>query len=59
MEQEYIIRLYDADLLMFSQSEHGIEGSKAEIHEINQASQIGPFLAGTAISGSTISWSSC
>ena len=37
MEQEYILRLYDADLLTFSLSEHGIEGLKAEIHEINQA----------------------
>ena len=26
MEQEYILRLYDADLLTFSLSEHGIEG---------------------------------
>ena len=37
MEQEYILRLYDADLLTFSLSEHCIEGLKAEIHEINQA----------------------
>ena len=37
MEQEYILRLYDMDLLTFSLSEHGIEGLKAEIHEINQA----------------------
>ena len=37
MEQEYILRLYDTDLLTFSLSEHGIEGLKAEIHEINQA----------------------
>lgn len=37
MEQEYILRLYDTDLLTFSLSERGIEGLKAEIHEINQA----------------------
>ena len=37
MEQEYILRLYDTDLLTFSLSEHGIEGLKAKIHEINQA----------------------
>ena len=37
MEQEYILRLYDTDLLTFSLSEHGIEGLKAETHEINQA----------------------
>ena len=37
MEQEYILRLYDTDLLTFSLSEHGIEGLKGEIHEINQA----------------------
>ena len=37
MEQEYILRLYDTDLLTISLSEHGIEGLKAEIHEINQA----------------------
>lgn len=37
MEQEYILRLYDTDLLTFSLSEHGIEGLKAEIHEIDQA----------------------
>ena len=30
MEQEYILRLYDTDLLTFSLSEHGIEGLKAE-----------------------------
>lgn len=37
MEQEYILRLYDTDLLTFSLSKHGIEGLKAGIHEINQA----------------------
>lgn len=36
MEQEYVLRLYDTDLLSFSLSEHGIEGLKAEIHEVNQ-----------------------
>ena len=36
MEQEYILRLYDTDLLTFSLSEHGIEGLKADIHEVNQ-----------------------
>ncbi len=36
MEQEYVLRLYDTDLLTFSLSEQGIEGLKAEIHEINQ-----------------------
>jgi hypothetical protein len=37
MQQKYVLRLYDTDLLTFSLSEHGIEGLKAEIHEINQA----------------------
>ena len=37
MEQKYVLRLYDTDLMTFSLSEHGIEGLKAEIHEINQA----------------------
>ena len=41
MEQEYILRLYDTDLLTFSLAEHGIEGRKAEIHEINQAERSG------------------
>ena len=36
MEQEYILRLYDTDLLTFSLSEHGLEGLKAKIHEVNQ-----------------------
>lgn len=36
MGQEYDLRLYDTDLLTFSLSEHGIEGLKAEIHEIDQ-----------------------
>lgn len=36
MEQEYILQLYDTDLLTFSLSEHGVEGLKAQIHEINQ-----------------------
>ena len=36
MEQEYILRLYDTDLITFSLSERGIEGLKAEIHEINR-----------------------
>ena len=38
MEQEYILRLYDTDLVTFSLYEHGIEGLKAEIHEINHVS---------------------
>ncbi len=37
MEQEYIFRLYNTDLLTFSLSERGIESLKAVIHEINQA----------------------
>ena len=37
MGQEYILKLYDTDLLTFSLSEQGIEGLKAEIHEVNQA----------------------
>ena len=37
MQQKYVLRLYDTDLLTFSLFEHGIEGLKAEIHEINQA----------------------
>ena len=36
MEQEYILRLYDTDLITFSLSERGIEGLNAEIHEINK-----------------------
>ena len=37
MEQEYVLRLYDTDLITFSLSEQGIEGLKASIHEVNQA----------------------
>ncbi len=37
MAQEYVLKLYDTDLLTFSLSEQGLEGLKAEIHEINQA----------------------
>ena len=35
MEQEYVLRLYDTDLITFSLSEQGIEGLKASIHEVN------------------------
>ena len=34
MEQAYVLRLYDTDLLSFSLSEQGIEGLKAEILSI-------------------------
>lgn len=37
MEQEYVLRLYDTDLITFSLSEQGIEGLKASIHEVSQA----------------------
>ena len=37
MAQEYVLKLYDTDLLTFSLHEQGLEGLKAEIHEINQA----------------------
>lgn len=43
MEQKYILRLYDIDLLTFSLAEHGVEGLTAEIHEINQAERSGPL----------------
>lgn len=33
MEQAYVLRLYDTDLLSFSLSEQGIEGLKAQIHQ--------------------------
>ena len=36
MEQAYVLRLYDTDLLSFSLSEHGIEGLKAQIHSIDE-----------------------
>ena len=36
MEQAYVLRLYDTELLSFSLSEQGIEGLKAQIHSINQ-----------------------
>lgn len=37
MGQEYILQLYDTDLLTFFLSDHGIAGLKAETYEINQA----------------------
>jgi len=37
MEQNYVLQLYDIDLLTFSLFEHGIEGLKTGIHEVNQA----------------------
>ena len=36
MEQAYVLRLYDTDLLSFSLSEQGIEGLKAQIHSVNE-----------------------
>ncbi len=36
MEQAYVLRLYDTDLLSFSLSEQGIEGLKAQIHSIDE-----------------------
>ena len=36
MEQNYVLRLYDTDLLSFSLSEQGIEGLKAQIHSIDE-----------------------
>ena len=35
MEQEYMLRLYDTDMLAFTLSEEGIEGLKAKILWIN------------------------
>lgn len=35
--QEYILRLYDTDLMEFSMTENGIEGLKADIHWINDS----------------------
>ena len=40
MAQEYVLKLYDTELLTFSLGEYGLEGLKAEIHEINQAERI-------------------
>lgn len=40
MAQEYILRLYDTDLLTFSLSERGIEGLKADIHKLTSQSAI-------------------
>ena len=37
MAQEYVLRLYDTDLLTFSLSVRGIEGLTAEILEITQS----------------------
>ena len=36
MEQAYVLRRYDTDLLSFSLSEQGIEGLKAQIHSIDE-----------------------
>ena len=36
MEQAYVLRLYNTDLLSFSLSEQGIEGLKAQIHSIDE-----------------------
>ena len=36
MEQAYVLRLYDTDLLSFTLSERGIEGLKAQIHSVNE-----------------------
>ena len=36
MEQEYVLRLYDTDLLSFSLSEQGIEGLKSQIHSVKE-----------------------
>lgn len=37
MEQEYMLRLYDMDLLAFSLAEQGIEGLKARLLWVNEA----------------------
>ena len=39
MEQEYMLRLYDTDMLAFTLSEEGIEGLKAKILWINGEQQ--------------------
>jgi hypothetical protein len=36
MEQEYMLRLYDMDLLSFSLAEQGIEGLKAKLLWTNE-----------------------
>ena len=36
MEQEYVLRLYDTDLLSYSLSEQGIEGLKSQIHSVKE-----------------------
>lgn len=36
MEQEYMLRLYDMDMLTFSLAEHGIEGLKARLLWVNE-----------------------
>lgn len=36
MDQEYVLRLYDMDMLAFTLAEHGIEGLKAHILWINE-----------------------
>lgn len=36
MEQDYVLRLYDTDLLSFSLSEQGIEGLKSQIHSVKE-----------------------
>lgn len=36
MNQEYVLRLYDTDMLTFTLTEQGIEGLKAHILWINE-----------------------
>ena len=36
MEQKYVLRLYDTDMVSFSLTERGIDGLRAEIFEVNR-----------------------
>ena len=36
MEQRYVLRLYDTDMVSFSLTEQGIDGLQAEIFEVNR-----------------------
>ena len=36
MEQRYVLRLYDTDMVSFSLTERGIDGLQAEIFEVNR-----------------------
>ncbi len=39
MDQEYMLRLYDTDMLAFTLADHGIEGLKVNIQWINNEKQ--------------------